>query len=109
MTVAAGHGFEEVSNFLGEGMFAAVAGAMIATRVLARDASAANAWSIARTGVAPTPALSKHDGTVAGPKGEVAPWRAYLQHVADLHLLVDVGARHAMWLALDAYAIAIGR
>ena len=61
------------------------------------------------TGVAPMPALRKTTGASPGSKSEVASWRAHIQHVANLHPLVDIGARDAVRFALNAYAIASGR
>ena len=58
------------------------------------------------TGVAPMPALRKTAGASPGPRREIASWCAHVQHVANLHLLVDIRARHAMRFPLNAYAIA---
>ena len=71
------------------------------------DASAASAWSIARTGVAPTPALSRTMGRSPGrsvklPRGALtsntSPTRTWLVHV---------GTGHAVQLLLNTHAVVI--
>ena len=75
-----------------------------ATTPAACRARATSACSIARTGVAPTPALSSTTGRVAVAQDEAAARGGDVEHVADLHVVVQVAAAGA--LALDADPVA---
>ena len=71
------------------------------------ECSSASTWSIASTGVAPTPALISTTGRSPGTQHEGASRRARLDDVADAEPGVQVLARRAVGFALHADAIAL--
>src|ERR1051326_5835420 len=99
--------FEEGARLLGKRMLATVAGAVdppdLPRRHLRRQRVEHR-----EHGGSPYARAQQNDGCLAGLKREAAPCRARVHHVADLQLLVDVGAGRAVVLPLDAQAISLG-
>ena len=70
--------------------------------------SRASAWSIASTGVAPTPALIRTTGRVPSRRTKLAARRGGVDAVADLHVLVQPAAGGAVALDADPVALLAG-
>ena len=70
------------------------------------SASAARAWSMASTGVTPTPADTSATGPAPGAEREGAARRGRLDRLPGAAPVVDVAAGDAVRLALDADAVA---
>ena len=72
------------------------------------ECSAASAWSMARTGVAPMPALISSTGASRPVEDEGAPGCRDVELVADGEPGVEIAAGGALVLALDGDAVGAG-